>query len=78
MLVFFLLNVLIISRMIIVNEQCILSNLSEQQTKTYNKVEEATTGAVVAQVSTNPAEAKQNMIEKFSELTNLTLNWSKE
>lgn len=64
--------------MIIVNEQCILSNLSEQQTKTYNKVEGATTGPVAAQVSTNPEEAKQDMIKKFSELTNLTLNWSKE
>ena len=65
--------------MIIVNEQLILSNLSEQQTKTY-KMEEATMGAVVdvAPVSMNPDEAKQNMIKKFSELTNLTLNWSKE
>jgi hypothetical protein len=61
--------------MIIVNEQCILSNLSEQQTKLY-KTEEST--VVEGPMNTDPGEEKNNMIKKFSEMTNLSLNWSKE
>ena len=61
--------------MIIVNEQCILSNLSEQQTKLY-KTEEST--VVEGPMNTDTGEEKNNMIKKFSEMTNLSLNWSKE
>lgn len=67
-------------QMIIVNEQCILSNLSDQQSKIYK--EESLNKEVNMEESNQKSESeeeiKQNMIQKFSASSNLTLNWAKD
>lgn len=69
-------------QMIIVNEQCMISNLSEQQLKVYK--EEALGSPKSSNIQQpsmsieSTGDPKKDMIAKFSRLTNLTDNWSKD
>lgn len=79
------------SQMIIVNEQVIISNLSDQQVKTYKeelqKLRVERTSESTGKSDPEPlmnsqfgciVDEKQEMIKKFSETTNVNLKWSKD
>lgn len=77
-------------KMIIVNEQCSMSNLTEQQMRTYGseiqkpktvtmrEEEEGTRRAIPSLMQNTSEDPKQVLIQRFSNATNLTLNWAKD
>lgn len=69
-------------QMIIVNEHCILSNLSERQSKVYKEEDLYSPNTSIAQqpgtTTESTGDPKLDMIRKFCLLTNLSENWAKD
>lgn len=71
-------------QMLIVNEQCVISNLSEAQTRVYKEEEIEETEMAedrkqeISTTITSETNSKENMIKKFSHMSNLTLKWARD